>query len=214
MAQRVQVMLLCDLHDEDEVEGVETVAFGLDGTAYEVDACEEHATALRDAFARTSAWPGGPVGPLLRRPPGVRAPPPLPGRAVSARTSRRSASGPGQTVTRSASAAGCPVRSSRRTRWRTSSGSPRRLRAVRSCGYAVSATRTWVPREGARPARRCWSSAAPVRASPAEDGFGAVPHPDSSGRRQSRTPVDGPSAGPWTVPVRSGGGAAGLVCGW
>jgi len=49
MAQRVQVMLLCDLHDEDE--GVETVAFGLDGTAYEVDACEEHATALRDAFA-------------------------------------------------------------------------------------------------------------------------------------------------------------------
>ncbi len=43
-------MLLCDLHDE-EVEGAETVAFGLDGTAYEVDACEEHAAALRDAFA-------------------------------------------------------------------------------------------------------------------------------------------------------------------
>ena len=50
MAQRVQVMLVCDLH-EDEVEGVETVAFGLDGTSYELDACEEHATALRDAFA-------------------------------------------------------------------------------------------------------------------------------------------------------------------
>lgn len=50
MAQRVQVMLVCDLH-EDEVEGVETVAFGLDGTSYEVDACEEHAAALRDAFA-------------------------------------------------------------------------------------------------------------------------------------------------------------------
>lgn len=43
-------MLVCDLH-EDEVEGVETVAFGLDGTSYEVDACEEHAAALRDAFA-------------------------------------------------------------------------------------------------------------------------------------------------------------------
>ena len=50
MAQRVQVLLVCDLH-EDEVEGVETVAFGLDGTSYEVDACDEHAAALRDAFA-------------------------------------------------------------------------------------------------------------------------------------------------------------------
>jgi hypothetical protein len=50
MAQKVQVLLVCDLHD-DEVEGVETVAFGLDGASYEVDACEEHATALRDAFA-------------------------------------------------------------------------------------------------------------------------------------------------------------------
>ncbi|MDP9497524.1 MAG: Lsr2 family protein [Actinomycetota bacterium] len=50
MAQKVQVMLVCDLHD-DEVEGQETVAFGLDGTSYEVDACEEHAAALRDAFA-------------------------------------------------------------------------------------------------------------------------------------------------------------------
>ncbi len=51
MAQKVQVMLVCDLH-EDEVEGVETVAFGLDGSAYEIDACEEHAAELRDAFAR------------------------------------------------------------------------------------------------------------------------------------------------------------------
>ena len=50
MAQRVQVMLVCDLH-EDEFEGVETVAFGLDGTSYELDACEEHAAQLRDAFA-------------------------------------------------------------------------------------------------------------------------------------------------------------------
>ncbi len=50
MAQRVQVMLVCDLH-EDEVEGEETIAFGLDGTSYELDACAEHATGLRDAFA-------------------------------------------------------------------------------------------------------------------------------------------------------------------
>lgn len=51
MAQKVQVMLVCDLH-EDEVEGVETVAFALDGSSYEVDVCEEHAAELRDSFAR------------------------------------------------------------------------------------------------------------------------------------------------------------------
>lgn len=51
MAQKVQVMLVCDLH-EDEVEGVETVAFGLDGSSYEIDTCEQHAAELRDAFAR------------------------------------------------------------------------------------------------------------------------------------------------------------------
>ena len=50
MAQKVQVLLVCDLH-EDEVEGVETVAFGLDGSAYEIDTCEQHAAELRDAFA-------------------------------------------------------------------------------------------------------------------------------------------------------------------
>jgi hypothetical protein len=50
MAQKVQVMLVCDLHD-DEVEGAETVAFGLDGSSYEIDVCEQHAADLRDAFA-------------------------------------------------------------------------------------------------------------------------------------------------------------------
>jgi hypothetical protein len=50
MAQKVQVLLVCDLHDE-EVEGSETVAFGLDGSSYEIDVCDEHAAQLRDAFA-------------------------------------------------------------------------------------------------------------------------------------------------------------------
>lgn len=50
MAQKVQVMLVCDVHD-DEVEGVETVVFALDGSAYELDVCEEHAGAMRDALA-------------------------------------------------------------------------------------------------------------------------------------------------------------------
>jgi hypothetical protein len=50
MAQKVQVLLVCDLH-EDEVEGIETVAFALDGASYEIDVCEQHGNDLRDAFA-------------------------------------------------------------------------------------------------------------------------------------------------------------------
>jgi hypothetical protein len=50
MAQKVQVMLVCDLHS-DEVEGTETVAFGLDGSSYEIDVCEAHGRELRDGFA-------------------------------------------------------------------------------------------------------------------------------------------------------------------
>lgn len=50
MAQKVQVLLVCDLHD-GEVDGFETVAFGLDGSSYEIDVCEQHAGDLRDAFA-------------------------------------------------------------------------------------------------------------------------------------------------------------------
>ncbi len=64
VAQRVQVMLVCDLH-EDEVEGDETVSFGLDGTSYEIDVCQEHAAGLREVFstyvgaARKAGRPGG-----------------------------------------------------------------------------------------------------------------------------------------------------------
>jgi hypothetical protein len=50
MAQKVQVLLVCDLH-ADEVEGSETIAFGLDGSAYEIDVCDDHAAQMRDAFA-------------------------------------------------------------------------------------------------------------------------------------------------------------------
>lgn len=50
MAQKISVLLVCDLHD-DEVEGIETVTFGLDGTAYEVDVCDDHGAQIRDAFA-------------------------------------------------------------------------------------------------------------------------------------------------------------------
>ena len=50
MAQKVHVLLVCDLHEE-ETEGAETVGFGLDGSSYEIDVCDEHAAGLRDAFA-------------------------------------------------------------------------------------------------------------------------------------------------------------------
>jgi len=50
MAQRVQVILVCDLH-EDETPGVETIVFGLDGSSYEIDVCAQHASELRDRMA-------------------------------------------------------------------------------------------------------------------------------------------------------------------
>ena len=50
MAQRVQVLLVCDLHDDD-TEGTETIRFSLDGAAYEIDLCASHAAQLRDSFA-------------------------------------------------------------------------------------------------------------------------------------------------------------------
>jgi Lsr2 len=50
MAQRFQVLLVCDLHD-DETPGTETVTFAVDGTTYEIDTCEAHGAELRDAFA-------------------------------------------------------------------------------------------------------------------------------------------------------------------
>ena len=51
MAQRVQVILVCDLH-EGETPGTETVTFSLDGSSYEIDVCEQHGREMRDAFAR------------------------------------------------------------------------------------------------------------------------------------------------------------------
>jgi hypothetical protein len=50
MAQRIQVLLVCDLHD-DETPGTETVRFGLDGASYEIDVCDRHAAELRDRLA-------------------------------------------------------------------------------------------------------------------------------------------------------------------
>jgi hypothetical protein len=51
MAKTETIVFSCDLHDDDMTDGVETVSFGLDGQAYEVDACEQHRHELQDAFA-------------------------------------------------------------------------------------------------------------------------------------------------------------------
>jgi hypothetical protein len=51
MAQRVQILLVCDLHDDDTA-GTETVLFSLDGSSYEIDVCDKHGAELRDSFAR------------------------------------------------------------------------------------------------------------------------------------------------------------------
>src|SRR4051812_19821839 len=50
MAQRVQVLLICDLHD-GENPAEETISFSLDGSSYEIDVCPQHAGAIREAFA-------------------------------------------------------------------------------------------------------------------------------------------------------------------
>jgi hypothetical protein len=50
MAQRVRVMLICDLHDDD-TSGDETVPFSLDGVSYEMDVCRDHARDFRETLA-------------------------------------------------------------------------------------------------------------------------------------------------------------------
>ena len=49
MAQKVQVMLLCDL-DDGNVDAAETLQFSLGNAAYEVDVCAKHAQQIRDGL--------------------------------------------------------------------------------------------------------------------------------------------------------------------
>jgi len=48
MAQRVNIVLVDDIDGSDATE---TVAFGLDGTSYEIDLNDKHAATLRDSLA-------------------------------------------------------------------------------------------------------------------------------------------------------------------
>jgi hypothetical protein len=50
MAQKIQVLLTCDLEDAEK-PATETIGFAVDGTSYEVDLCDKHAKQFRDAFS-------------------------------------------------------------------------------------------------------------------------------------------------------------------
>ena len=49
MAQRTQVVLTCDVH-EGTAEAVDTVAFTVEGQAYECELCEAHLIEFREAM--------------------------------------------------------------------------------------------------------------------------------------------------------------------
>lgn len=51
MAQKVQVLLVCDICDGGK-PGSETIGFGVDGSQYEIDLCDKHAKNLRDSVAQ------------------------------------------------------------------------------------------------------------------------------------------------------------------
>ena len=50
MASRELIVLIDDLDGQEITQGGETVRFGLDGVAYEIDLSAEHATGLREAL--------------------------------------------------------------------------------------------------------------------------------------------------------------------
>ncbi|MEP7055453.1 MAG: Lsr2 family protein [Actinomycetota bacterium] len=50
MAQKIQVLLICDVCNDDTA-GTENIRFGVDGVNYEIDVCDKHAAQLRDAVA-------------------------------------------------------------------------------------------------------------------------------------------------------------------
>lgn len=49
MAQRTQVLLTCDVHDDD-TEAVETVVFTTEGQSYECELCDAHLAEFREVM--------------------------------------------------------------------------------------------------------------------------------------------------------------------
>jgi len=60
MAQRTQVLLTCDVHD-DQVEAANTVVFTVEGQAFECEMCEAHLAEFRQAMEIWSSY-ARPVG--------------------------------------------------------------------------------------------------------------------------------------------------------
>lgn len=50
MAQKIQVLLICDVCD-DGTAGTENIRFGLGAVNYEIDVCDKHGAQLRDTMA-------------------------------------------------------------------------------------------------------------------------------------------------------------------
>lgn len=50
MAQKVEVLLTCDMESGDKPGDV-TITFGIDGAAYEIDLCDKHAKQFRDSLS-------------------------------------------------------------------------------------------------------------------------------------------------------------------
>jgi hypothetical protein len=71
VAQKVQILLLCDL-DDGNVDAEETLQFSLDNQSYEVDVCAEHAEKIRNGLgpfvAQARKISGAPASSRRQRP--------------------------------------------------------------------------------------------------------------------------------------------------
>jgi hypothetical protein len=79
MAQKVQVVLTCDL-DADEVPAADTVTFGFDGSTYAFELCERHLEEFNETLQAYVAVARLADGPRRRR----SASPASPGRSRQA----------------------------------------------------------------------------------------------------------------------------------
>jgi hypothetical protein len=68
MAQKVQVVLTCDL-DEEEVPAADTVSFGVDGATYAFELCERHLEEFNETMQAYIAVARPADGPRRRRSP-------------------------------------------------------------------------------------------------------------------------------------------------
>lgn len=78
VAQKVQVLLTCDLHDDD-TPAVETVTFGYDGATYAFELCQDHLDDFAGTMSRFIAAARRAEGGPVRRPRAAAQPRPAGG---------------------------------------------------------------------------------------------------------------------------------------